>query len=217
MKKACNIDDFKEDFKKIKMPDIKALQKADYGNAINTFLLWIKRQDKDDEQYMIKQKILPVLIGIIILTFLFMLYPIRNPILLAGCIIVYIGLMAILGLFFMDYRNISKETFDLSLYEYLRNKRERLESWESTPKLYNAIFLFFVVGVSMMIVGNTGLIDTLNTTQNIIIYLIINIIILIFFWWIGERRIRKRYKKKQLPLINSISDLLCELELDNKT
>jgi glucan phosphoethanolaminetransferase (alkaline phosphatase superfamily) len=211
MNTVKNIDEFKNDFKNMKASYKKSkLMENGYKN-INDFLQLIKKQDRDDERYLIRKKIRPVFIGLIILTILFMFYRIPNIIMFAGCFIVYGGLVTILILFFRDYRNISKEPFDLTLYEYLENKQKRLRSWKSTPGLYNALFILFILGVTMMIIGNTSLVHDLKTTLNLIIYISANIAALIISWFVAENLYKKRHKKKHIPLIKSISELIADL------
>jgi len=215
MKKIENIDDYKDDFKNMKIPDLKTFQKIEYGEDINNFLNLIKHQDKEDEQFLLRKKIIPVLTGIIILVVVFMIIPVENPVILSGSLMVLFGLISILIMFFKDYRNISKETFGLNLKEYLQNKMDRLRSWRSTPRLYNIIFIFYVFGCCIMLLGNTSFMTSLNNTQNIILFIILYVLAFAFSWIIGEYRYRRRYKKLHLHLVRNISELLRELESDD--
>jgi hypothetical protein len=185
-------------------------QKIDHKD-MDMFLQLIKRQDRIDEQYLIKKKIVPVIAGLILLMIVFIVSPITNPLLFSGSILVYLSLLAILVLFFLDYRKISREAFDVSLKEYIINKKARMESWKSTPKLYNIIFLLFVIGVVLIISGNTNLIHVLNSTRNIIIYILSIVGGLLLSGIFGECMIRKRFKKQHLPLITTMASLLKEL------
>jgi len=216
MKKNEDIDGFKDDFKKIKISTMKNSQSTIKPNRINDFLQIIKHQDIKDEKYLVRQKIFPVLVGLVILTVLFIFIPIANPLLISGCIMVYFALMAVLFLFLRDYKNISKESFDLSLKEFLQNKRARMKSWNSTPRLYSILFIIFVLGVIMMVIGNTGLNRILQTKQNIILYMAGNLVVFLIAWIIDQSRFRKRYKQKHLPLINQISELLDNLDSEKK-
>ena len=125
MNSIKNIDEFKKDFKNMKASYKKSKLMENGYNNINDFLQSIKKQDRDDERYLIRTKIRPAIIGIIILTILFMFYRIPNIVMFTGSFIVYGGLITLIILYFRDYRNISKESFDLSLYEYLQNKKKR--------------------------------------------------------------------------------------------
>lgn len=211
MKKTGNIDDYKGDFKKMKIPDIKTIQKIQYGEDISNFINIIRHQDKEDEQFLLRKKILPVLLGIIILVVVFMIVPIKNPVILSGSLMVFLGLLAILILFIRDYRNISKETFGLNLKEYLQNKMVRLKSWRSTPKLHNIIFVFFAFGCCIMLLGNARFMASLNNTQNILLFITAYVLAFIVSWIIGEYRYRRRHKNHHMHLIKNISELLKEL------
>jgi hypothetical protein len=212
MKKKTDIDDFKSDFIKMKIPDMKTIQQIDYGEDISNFLSIIKHQDKEDEKYLIRKKILPILSGIIILVILFLVIPIQNHVILFGSLMVFLGLMAILILFLRDYINISKETFGQSLRSYLQTKLSRLKSWQSTPKLYNVIFIFFVFGCCLMLLGNTGFISALNSTRNAVVFIVAYVCAFAISWALAEYNYRRRHKKQHDQLVREISDLLRELE-----
>jgi len=77
---------------------------------------------------------------------------------------------------------------------------------------YNIMFAIYIIGLIMMILGNTDLVLTLESTQNILIYIGVNLIILCLSWILGEHFYRKRHKKKHQPLLEMISALKQELK-----
>ena len=145
-----------------------------------------------------------------------MFITVSNILLFTGCTMIYAGLIAVLVLFFRDYRNISKEASGLNLLNYLENKVRRLKSWKSNPKLYHFLYGIYIIGVLLIIIGNIKPIDILKTTQNFIIYTAGIIISLIISGIIGEILYRKRYIKKHQPLIDSISALISELKANGE-
>jgi hypothetical protein len=211
-----NIDDFKNDFKNMKASDMETSIFADKKESFDSILKIIKAQDKDDERYLLRKRILPVLIGIIIFSIIMMFITVSNILLFTGCTMIYAGLIAVLVLFFRDYRNISKEASGLNLLNYLENKVRRLKSWKSNPKLYHFLYGIYIIGVLLIIIGNIKPIDILKTTQNFIIYTAGIIISLIISGIIGEILYRKRYIKKHQPLIDSISALISELKANGE-
>ena len=66
---------------------------------------------------------------------------------------------------FKDYRDISKESYDLSLFAYLKQKEERLKSWKSTPVRYKWTFIVFVSGLIIMFIGNARLLQGVDTAR----------------------------------------------------
>jgi len=202
--------DLKNEFKKMRVPKMDL--SIHEVNNIEDFIQKIRKQDREDERYLFKRKLLPILIGLFMLTIVFMITPIRNTVLFTGCFVVYAGLVTVLILLLLDYKNISKETFNLSLLEFLKQKEARLQSWKSTPVKYNIMFAIFIIGLLMMILGNTDLIRALETTQNVIIYIGVYLIVLFLSWIIGEYFYRKRHKKKHQPLLEMISELKEELK-----
>ena len=174
---------------------------------LKDFMRQVRKQDREDERYLVRKRLLPLLFGLLFLTFVIMISPIKNMILFWGILLVYAGLVAI-GLFsFLDYKNISKEKFDMSLLTFLKQKEARLTSWKSTPLKYYFIYAFYVIGVMMMIVGNTNLIRNLKTFQNIALFTGITLSIFILSWIIGEYFYRKRHKQMHQPLLKLIDEL----------
>ena len=210
-----NIDNLKNEFKKLRAQkmDISLRNTATMDDFIQT----IRKQDRDDERYILKKKVLPLGIGLFLFTITIMIYPIRNVILLTGCIFVFVGLISTLILFILDYKNITRETFDFSLLTFLKHKQARFSSWKTTPARYNIAYAIFIVGLVMMIVGNTNVfLKDLKTTQNVIIFIGVYLFLLLISWAIGEYFYRKRHKEKHQPLLKVISELTQDLEENNK-
>ena len=210
-----NIDKIKKEYKKMRMPKMDI--SIDALNNLEDFVQRIKNQDRDDEKYMLHNKMIPILIGLFLLTIIMLINPIKTVILQIGMVLIYSGLIYTLILLFMDYRNISKESHDLNLLSYLKQKEERLKYWRSTPAKYQWTFTIFISGLIMMIVGNSSIIRDFSTEQ-IILFILAYLIILLISWVIGEYFYRKRHKQKHQPLIANISELIKELrEEENNT
>jgi hypothetical protein len=210
-----NIDEIKKEYKKMRMP-IMDISMNELNN-LEDFVQKIKNQDRNDEKYMLHNKMIPIFIGLFLLTIIMLINPIKTVILLTGMFLIYSGLIYTLILLFMDYRNISKESYDLNLLAYLKQKEKRLKSWRSTPAKYKWTFTIFISGLIMMIVGNSSLMRDFSTGQ-IILFILAYLIILLISWVIGEYFYRKRHKQKHQPLIKSISELMKELrEEENNT
>jgi len=172
----------------------------------------IKSQDQEDERYILKKKLLPLLIGLLFFTTVIMIAPIKNILLFTGCFLIFVGMIGAVIIYLLEYKNISKETFDLSLFEFLKQKEKRLKLWKIQPVRHHILYALYIVGVVMMILGNTGKIRILKTTQNIIIYIGVILIALCLSGIIGEYLYRKRHKNKHQPLLQIISDLKEELQ-----
>ena len=180
----------------------------DRAEAVESFIRRIKRQDREDERYLFRTKILPLLIGVCILTILLLLTPVRNPVMRFGCFLVISTMTASLLLFFRDYVSISRESFDATVSDFLKQKEKRLKYWRSTPFHYHIIFFVYIAGVVMMILGNSSAVR--NSSSNFVAaYLLLIVLLLIAFWILGERRYRERHRSKHRPLLEMISDL-CE-------
>jgi uncharacterized membrane protein HdeD (DUF308 family) len=203
-------ENLKTEFNKIKVPQME-VSLRDSENLAN-FVQQIRKQDREDERYLFRKRLIPILMGIVCLTFVLMISPIKNIVLFWGYFLVYVGLVAVALLSFLDYKNISKEKFDMSLLIFLRQKEARLMSWKSTPLRYYYIYTFYVIGVMMMIVGNTSLLQNLRTFQNIALFVGITLSVFILSWIIGEYFYRKRHKQMHQPLLNLINELKSDLK-----
>ena len=200
----------KNEFKKMRVSQMDiAIHEV---NNMDDFIHKLRKQDREDERYILKKKLLPLLIGLLFFTVAIMIVPIRNIVLFTGCFLVFTGLVTAVILYLIEYKNISKETFDLSLLEFLKQKELRFKSWKSSPVSHNILFAIFIVGLMMMIFGNTRLIRDLKSTQNIAIYIGVHLIALFLSWIIGEYFYRKRHKRKHQPLLKMISKLTKELD-----
>jgi hypothetical protein len=205
------IDEIKNELNKMRIPKMNGSLSLDRMDTMEEFIQKIKQQDKDDEKYLLHNKLIPVLIGIFFITIVMLLNPIKSVILLSGCFLTFLGLFITMILLFWDYKNISKEYFNLNLLDYLKQKERRLQSWRFTPNKYKWTFMIFLTGLIMMIIGNTALIREFGLVQ-IIIYIVAYLGILITSWTIGEYFYRKRHREKHRPILTIISDLKSELD-----
>jgi hypothetical protein len=136
--------------------------------------------------------------------------PIKTVLLLSGMFLIFTGLIYTLILKLMDYKNISKESHDLSLFAYLKQKEERLKSWRLTPTKYKWTFAVFVSGLVFMVIGNTSLMRDFSTGY-IVLFISLYLVLFLASWIIGEKFYRKRHRQKHQPLITIISEQLQEL------
>ncbi len=211
MKEKDKIDSYKKYYKKIKTSGMKSSIYAHNDVELNSIVELIKKQDKEDEKYLLHNKMIPVLVGLFLLTIILLYNPIRTLVLLTGLSLIFLGLFITLILLFMEYKNISKESYDLSLFSYLGQKNKRLKSWRKTPVKYKWTFTIFVSGLILMIVGNKGFVKAIGP-EYIIIFIVVYLVILITAWVIGEGFYRRRHIKKHKPLLDIISNQLKELE-----
>jgi cell division protein FtsW (lipid II flippase) len=203
-----DINKLKSEYKKTRVPKMD----VSVNEVINMedFFQKIKIQDKDDEKYMLHNQIIPLIVGLFLITVVILINPIKTFLLLTGMFLVFTGLIYSLILKFMDYKDISKESYDLSLLAYLKQKEERLKSWHSTPRKYKWTYTVFVSGLVFMVIGNTSLMRDFDT-EYIILFIAIYLGLLVTFWIIGEKFYHKRHKLKHQPLIKGITELLEEL------
>lgn len=178
-----------------------------YFENFDEFVQRIKKQDLDDEKYILHNKIIPVLFGLFFVTIIMLFNPIKTAMLLTGTFLIFSGLMATLILLFIDYRNISKESYDLSLLTFLKQKRERLKSWRLTSTKYYLTFIIFVFG---LVLSNISLLKNFSAEFGITL-LTFYIAILAIAWIIGEHFYRKRHRDKHEPLLKIISEQINEL------
>jgi len=155
-----DIETLKKDFKKMRVPKMDI--SIDAANNLSEFVQLIKKQDKDDEKYILHNKMIPALFGLFSIIIIILLNPIKTALLLAGFFLIFAGFFSMLILMFIDYRNISKESYDFSLLTYLKQKKDRLESWRLTSAKYYITFIVFVIG---LIISNISLIRHLNVSN----------------------------------------------------
>lgn len=211
MNEKDKIDSYKRYYKNLKSSGMKSSMYAHNDIELKNIVELIKKQDKEDEKYVLHNKMIPVLIGLFLITLIMLYNPIKTPVLLTGLLLIFLGLSVSLILLFREYQNISKESYDLSLLSYLRQKKERLRSWRKTPVKYKWTFTIFVSGLILMIVGNKGFVEEIGS-EYIVIFIVAYLVILVTAWIIGERYYRKRHTKKHKPLLDIISNQLKELE-----
>jgi hypothetical protein len=202
------IDKLKIDFRKMRVPKMDI--SINEGANMEKFLQKIKSQDKEDEKYLLHNQIIPLIIGLFLMIILMLVNPIKSILLLTGMFLISSALAYSLILRLMDYNDISKEPYDLSLFVYLKQKQERLKSWRATPSKYKWIFSVFVSGLIFMVIGNTALVRDFGE-ENLLVVIVVYLILFISAWTIGEHFFRKRHKQKHQPLISNIADLLKEL------
>jgi hypothetical protein len=211
-----SLDDMKSDFTSFKFSAKHLTQNDEIGAGeehagFRSVIDSVKGQDRKDERYILHKKVLPVALGIILLTLLATFLHFPNQLILAGFVLVYMGLVSILILFLRDYRNISNEAFDQTLMDYLVAKRKRLVNWKRIPVLYNVIYGLYIIGVLLIIIGNTTLASYLGSSFGNLIYMVGIISALIISGIVGEYRFRKRHQRMQEPIIERIDSLMTEL------
>ena len=200
-----NIEEIKKDYKKMRMPRMD-ISINDFNN-FDEFVQRIKKQDRDDEKYILHNKMIPVLFGLFFITIIMLFNPIKTALLVVGTFLIFSGFMSTLILLFIDYRNISKESYDLSLLAYLKQKEERLKSWRLTSAKY---YLTFIVFVSGLLMCNISLLKNFSAEFGIIL-LTSYIVVLAIAWIVGEYFYRKRHREKHGPLLKIISEQITEL------
>jgi hypothetical protein len=211
MKEEEKLDSYKKYYKNLKSSGMKSSTYTQNDTELNSIVELIKKQDKEDEKYLLHNKVIPLLIGLFFTIIIMLFNPIKTFMLVLGLLLIFLGLSVTLLLLFREYRNISKESYDLSLLSYLRQKQERLKSWRKTPVKYKWTFTIFVSGLILMILGNQGFVEEIGS-EFIIIFLAIYLFILLIAWIIGEQYYQKRHRNKHKPLLDNISNQLKELE-----
>ena len=206
------IEEYKNEFQKTRAPGMEAALTNEGSQAFDDVLRCIKRQDAVDEKYLLR-RIIPLLVGVILFTIVMIINPVRHPIMLTGCLLIFLTLLYSLMLYFNDYKNISSETFDTTVMEFLQQKEKRLQRWQSTPLKYNIVFGLYIIGVIMMILGNPAVHRKFPSAQ-ITIYLAAIVIVLLVSWIIGENRHQKRHQIQHQPLLDIIADVKTELDRD---
>ena len=209
-----NIEDLKKEIKKIEAPKMASFSNSNFLSLADV-ISQIKNQDREDEGYLFKNKILPLLAGLIFISVIVIITPVRNISMVTGILIMFTSMLTALILIIIDFRNISKESFDSTVLEFLKQKKRRLESWQSTRFHYYLIFISFCLGYFLMLLGNTKVIDSFNFSYAILIYIIFLVIVTIS-WIIGERVFRRKHRVKHQPLINIISEIQKELTAEEK-
>lgn len=212
------LDEYKKEFKNLKAKPLATFPDGERPVFQESLLRALKSQDHADKSLLLYKRILPVSAGIFILTVVFILTQFPNYIILTGSIMVYFGLLSILVLFLRDYMGISQDDFGVSIKDYFNNKRKRILRWRRIPVLYNIIYGFYIIGVLLLILGNTDIERVFKDSKiGMIIYTCIIIFALIISGIIGEIKHRKRYMKEHQPLVSDITQLLIELNNEDKS
>jgi Na+/melibiose symporter-like transporter len=208
-----NVDELKREFQQRRTPTMDLTAGSKHPADFRPLLGMLRQQDSADQRFVLTQKALPLGIGILLFSILVAVNPIHNPVMLAGCLLVMFTLLLSLVLVLYDYMNISRESFDTSVMEFLREKERRLRSWRTTALKYHLIMAAYIIGVVMLTLGNTAILRDF-TTKQITIYIASIVALLIFFWVLGELRCRKRHQEKHRPLLNMIAEMRGELHRD---
>ena len=200
-----DIEILKKEFKKMRAPKMDI--SIDFENNFNDFFQLIRKQDKEDEKYILHNKMIPTLLGLFSLIIIVLFNPVKTALLLTGFFLIFVGLFSMLILMFLEYKKISKESYDFSLLSYLKQKKERLESWRATSIKFYITFLIFVVGLMM---NNIYLLRHYSPEAGIL-WLTVYLALLVIAWIVGEYFYRKRHKKKHQPLIKFLSEQIEKL------
>jgi hypothetical protein len=205
------IEDLKKDLKNIRSPDMEKIIPSGKTGYSENFFDRLKNQDKRDEQFIVTKRITPVLIGLIAFTTTVIIAQIRTPVLFIGSFLIFSSLLAILIMYLLDYRDISKETFHESILQFLNKKKKRLSYWKSTPFKHNIIFTLFLSGWLLFNIGNKPFIHSVGKFPFIVVIGLVFLIMLLLHFN-SERLYRKRHKREHEPLLKMISELQEELE-----
>ena len=208
------IDELKEELRKIRAPEVDGATLGEGPGRARAFLGLLKRQDREDERYVLRNRIIPIAVGIVLFGVLMAVNPIHNSVMLGGCLLIFFSLICALVLYLIDYMNISKESFDTSVYEFLVQKEKRLRYWRTTTYKYKVIIGLYLVGSVMITLGNTSVLRDFTTTQ-IAVYLLTIIGILIVFWVIGEWSFRRRHRDKHEPLLAMIAEIKGDMQRES--
>jgi uncharacterized membrane protein len=170
------------------------------------------QQDREDERYIFRRKIIPLSFGLLCITIVFLLVNIPNIVVLSGCMLIYAGLISILIRFLIDYKKISGEVYDLSLLVFLNRKEARLKSWKSTPVSYHFMFIVYVMGLVLLILGNDKFFMELQSIWKVFLFVGLILFIFVISALSGEYYYRKRHRTKHMPLLQIISRIKKDLE-----
>jgi hypothetical protein len=207
-----SIDDLKRELAAIRAPAPAPMstQERD-GSGAGSFMGRLKAQECKDERFIVRTRIIPISIGIVLFAVVMAINPIHNPVMVGGALLIMLTLLVTLVLYVIDYMSICRESFDASVREFLVQKEKRLRSWRSMALRYRIIFALYILGLLMLTLGNTVILRDFTTTQ-ITVYLACIISLLVFFWVRGERAFRKRHAQQHQPLLDMIEELRSEAE-----
>jgi hypothetical protein len=194
----------------LRAPDSALPASKKKENSMEELIRSLRKQEKEDQAFILKRRIVPLAAGIVIFTVILIFLPVRNPVMGAGCFLISASLLTALILCFIDYMDISKESYDSSVHDFLRQKEKRLRYWRTTPLRYHFIYICYVAGVVMISLGNSAMMSESGGVV-ISIYLGAVVFLLGLSWILGARRFRKRHREKHRPLLELIEELEQEL------
>lgn len=199
------LEDMKRALHALKAPDFAATTSEKKENSMKELIQVLRKQEKEDQAFIIRRKIIPIAVGIVIFTIILIFNPIRNPLMVTGCLLISGTLLAALMFYLIDYMDISKESFDSSVQDFLRQKEKRLRYWRTTPLKYHLIFLLYITGVVMITLGNNAAMRDFGALS-MAVYLGVIVVLLVVFWILGHRRFLKRHSVKHQPLLELIEE-----------
>jgi hypothetical protein len=198
-----NIDDLKNEILKVRAPQMNTTLPSGEKCSAPEFFELIRRQDIKDEKFLLSRRIIPILIGMIGFAVVVIIAPVRTPLMFAGAVLVFLGMLLALALFFVDYHNISKERFHTSVAQFLSEKKKRLSYWKATPFKHHLILGLFLIGWIMLNIGNKPFIRASGGSAFVGLALLAIILLNVN----SERRYRKRHKKEHEPLLKMIEEM----------
>ena len=201
-----NLDDIKKEFRKVRAPKMETAFPS--GSTVKAPELFerLRRQERRDERFLLNKRIIPVLAGLVLFTAVVIAVPIRTPVMFGGAFLMFASLLAALVLFFKEYKDISRETFDMSVVRFLMDKEKRLSHWRSTPLLHHLVFAIFLIGWLLLNLGNELFIrDAGSFPFGIVIGLALLAMILLSIN--NERLYRKRHEREHEPLLEMIAEI----------
>ena len=204
------IDDLKKEIQRVRAPEMDMTFRSGKKCSPAEFFERIRQQDRKDEKFILSKRIIPVSIGLIGCAIVMIIVPIRAPLMFTGSFLMFLGMLLALILFFLDYRDISRETFNTSVAQFLKRKKKRLAYWRSTPLKHHLVLALFLIGWLMTNFGNEPFMrDDKKLPFAIFVGLLLFIIILLNIN--SERLYRKRHKRQHEPLLKMIEDIQEEL------
>ena len=201
-----NIDDLKKEIQNVRAPKMDTIFPEGKTATAAEFFERLRRQERKDEKYVLYKRIIPILVGLVMLGTVMIAVPIRLPAMFAGAALLFLSMLAALILFFKDYRDISRETFDSSLAQFLQEKERRLSYWRSTPFIHQLAFALFLIGWLLITVGNTPFIRTIGGFP-FAVFVGVVLAIIILSNINSERLYRKRHKEEHGPLLEMIREI----------
>ena len=198
------LEDMKKTLRRLKAP-ANGVPASKKENSMEELIRSLRRQEKEDQAFILKRRIIPIAVGIVVFTVILILIPVGNPVVGAGCFLVSASLLTALILCFIDYMDISKECYDSSVHDFLCQKEKRLRYWRTTPLRYHLIYFCYVSGVVMITLGNNTMMREFGGVS-LFICLGAIVFLLVFSWILGQRRFRKRHREKHRPLLELIEE-----------